>query len=527
MKIFYRRYIAVICLLGATLSALFYLRLDGLQRAAVNNQFRQEIDRKVDLLEREIQSHLATVRFTKNLFETFRIISADEFERVNRSTLDDNPELVAIEWIPLVTAADRLPLERQRQQQIAGFHFKEFSEHGGLILAQQRSEYFPVYYSQRDGQGEVMLGLDLAAEEGQRRMLMNSRLTGQLAVVLGSANNKREKTGVELRVFEPVYRGEPNSDTERFRSLKGFVLVRFMLADIVMQVFKETDLRQIRVQLINSNSVGTEVLFDASPQKEQVLFAKFRYQKPLRDIGGQRWLIDATPTNAYLTAHKSAMAEMVFGFGMILTLVVTFFLLIISKREEKIQEIVSQRTKELSAANQKLELMTLTDALTGVVNRRGFDQVLEIEWNRSIREDIPITLLLIDVDCFKYYNDNYGHIAGDDCLKRVAEAIAGVPQRLGDLVARYGGEEFAVMLPNTDDKDSVVAHKCRLGVEALAIEHGYSPVARVVTVSIGTATVRPQRGTSFVSLIQAADEAMYLAKTEGRNRVVKAPVEGV
>ena len=116
MKIFYRRYIAVICLLGATLSALFYLRLDGLLRAAVNNQFRQEIDRKVDLLEREIQSHLAIVRFTKNLFETFRIISADEFERVNRSTLDDNPELVAIEWIPLVTAADRLSLGRRRRQ---------------------------------------------------------------------------------------------------------------------------------------------------------------------------------------------------------------------------------------------------------------------------------------------------------------------------------------------------------------------------------------------------------------------------
>jgi len=527
MKIFYRRYIAIICLLGATLSVLFYLRLDGLQRVAVNNQFRQEIDRKVDLLEREIQSHLAIVRFTKNLFEASRIISADEFKRVNRSTLNDNPELVAIEWIPLVVAADRLPLEQQRQQQIAGFHFKEYSEHGDLILAQQRSEYFPVYYSQHDGQSETMLGLDLAAEENQRRTLMNSRLTGQMAVVLGSANSEREKAGVELRVFEPVYRGEPNSDVERFHSLKGFVLVRFMLADIVMQVFKETDLRQISVQLIDRNRVGSGVLFATSPQKEPMLFANFHYQKSLRDIGGQRWLIEATPTNAYLATHKTAMAEMVLVFGMILTLVVTIYLLIISKREEKIQEIVSQRTRELSAANQKLELMTLTDALTGVVNRRGFDQVLEIEWNRSIREEIPITLLLIDVDCFKYYNDNYGHIAGDNCLKRVAEAIAGVPQRLGDLVARYGGEEFAVMLPNTDDKDSIVAHKCRLGVEALAIEHGFSLVARVVTVSIGAATVKPQRGTSFVSLIQAADKAMYLAKAEGRNRVVKAPVEGV
>jgi diguanylate cyclase (GGDEF)-like protein len=178
------------------------------------------------------------------------------------------------------------------------------------------------------------------------------------------------------------------------------------------------------------------------------------------------------------------------------------------------------REQELAAANAKLEQIALTDALTGVANRRHFDQRLRAEWLRAMRDETPLALLLADVDHFKRYNDTYGHQLGDRCLALVAGALREHTARSGDLVARYGGEEFAVLLPNTNVEGAVaVGERLRAAVAALAIPHSASSVGPIVSLSLGAATVKPMPQSAETTLIAAADSALYRAKEAGRDRV--------
>ncbi len=162
------------------------------------------------------------------------------------------------------------------------------------------------------------------------------------------------------------------------------------------------------------------------------------------------------------------------------------------------------------------------DGLTGISNRRHFDRALEMEWQRALRASEYLALIMIDIDFFKSYNDNYGHAAGDDCLRRVARALNKFPKRSSDHVARYGGEEFAIILPDTDAHGAAItARRLKDSVESLDIEHAHSPVAPHVTISLGAAAMVPPRNDDAPDtiLIEAADEALYEAKAAGRNKV--------
>jgi diguanylate cyclase (GGDEF)-like protein len=161
------------------------------------------------------------------------------------------------------------------------------------------------------------------------------------------------------------------------------------------------------------------------------------------------------------------------------------------------------------------------DGLTRVANRRRFDEAFEEEKGRSIRSGNPLSILMIDIDLFKAYNDAYGHLQGDDVLRLVAKTLEKSLRRPGDLLARWGGEEFVALLPDTDmDGAYIVAEQLRKAIQDLGIVHEQSSIKRVITVSIGAATSVPGDQSSYRNLLQWADEAMYRAKDLGRNRVV-------
>jgi diguanylate cyclase (GGDEF)-like protein len=177
---------------------------------------------------------------------------------------------------------------------------------------------------------------------------------------------------------------------------------------------------------------------------------------------------------------------------------------------------------KLKRAWESMEALATRDGLTGVANRRQFDFVLDREWRRAVRGRLPVSLLMIDADRFKAYNDNYGHLAGDACLKAIASAVAGAVRRPGDLLARYGGEEFAVLLPGTEEAGAaMVAERARRAVHDLALAHYFNDEKRV-TVSIGLSSLVPQEGMDQRTLIDRSDRALYEAKHNGRNRVYRA-----
>ncbi len=184
--------------------------------------------------------------------------------------------------------------------------------------------------------------------------------------------------------------------------------------------------------------------------------------------------------------------------------------------------VTHQNITERKLAELRVEELAILDGLTGIANRRRFDDFLDRELRRAWRNEHPVSLALIDIDFFKPFNDHYGHMAGDECLRRVGDALKTFSRRPGDLVARYGGEEFAVIFGDTHNAAAVdLAEKIRKCIQELAIPHGFATEAGCVTISAGVATVAPtnEREANPGLIIEAADKALYQAKENGRNRV--------
>ena len=190
--------------------------------------------------------------------------------------------------------------------------------------------------------------------------------------------------------------------------------------------------------------------------------------------------------------------------------------------KSRLYDSLLETTRQLEFANEQLELAASTDGLTEVANRRVFDERLDTEWRRCRRSGLPLSILMIDIDHFKRFNDLHGHVAGDECLRAVAFALSNTLSRAADLVARYGGEEFVAILPETDeDRAALLAEELRRQVEELRFED-LSPSA-IITISIGVATEIPSKGRSADKLLRGADSSLYTAKNTGRNLVHSNP----
>jgi len=192
------------------------------------------------------------------------------------------------------------------------------------------------------------------------------------------------------------------------------------------------------------------------------------------------------------------------------------------KYSHQLEDMVAERTEELQAVNAELGRLANLDGLTRISNRRLFDEYLPKEWSKSRKTKTPLSLIMADVDCFKSYNDTYGHQIGDECLKAIADTLMGVFIGSSDLVARYGGEEFVVVLPNTPPEEAFkLAEDVRDKVESLRFEHLNSTAGNYVTISSGVSCIRPEEKGKPEMLIEQADKALYIAKKEkGRNSCV-------
>ncbi|MEQ1440008.1 diguanylate cyclase [Fontimonas sp. SYSU GA230001] len=245
-------------------------------------------------------------------------------------------------------------------------------------------------------------------------------------------------------------------------------------------------------------------------------------------IPGGSWELAARPSAGWdrRPIHSLLLPYVAYGGAFVLA---ALLWLALNERNKVLaaRAEMQQLVEQLSAANHELEHLSETDPLTGVPNRRGLEEVLTLEWRRCKRQHEPLTLLMIDIDQFKAYNDARGHLQGDQCLRQVAATLKATASRAGEFVARIGGEEFMMVLPGTAAGQGILqAERVRAAVEHARLEHGSSPVSPFVTVSIGVATRAPHSSVTLEALREAADSALYEAKHQGRNRVCVAPDHG-
>jgi diguanylate cyclase (GGDEF)-like protein len=194
-------------------------------------------------------------------------------------------------------------------------------------------------------------------------------------------------------------------------------------------------------------------------------------------------------------------------------------------RERRLEKLVNEKTEELKIANQELQHLANSDGLTKIGNRRCFEDFLAAEWKRARRSNTEISLILIDIDHFKLFNDTYGHLEGDECLKKVAKALEKTVNRPTDLVARFGGEEFAIVLGGTDAEGArIIAGEAFENVNELQIPHNKSDTSGYLTISIGIATTFATDELTEAELVKAADKALYQAKENGRNQIVSRDI---
>jgi diguanylate cyclase (GGDEF)-like protein len=279
-----------------------------------------------------------------------------------------------------------------------------------------------------------------------------------------------------------------------------------------------------------ANRIDSDILLTPHLLLPAVLFVAVRYDT--------RWTAATVAIVSLATAWAQTTGHKPFGNAsphmmvlqtqeFILTLCVIgmgFAILLEEQRSlaRGLEGMVHQRTQELEDSNRRLALLSNTDGLTGIANRRHFDEALASEWAHAARSGQTLALAMLDVDLFKSYNDHYGHQAGDDCLRAVAKIMHEAVRRNVDLVARYGGEEFVYLGPGATKESAIeFAESIRRALREAALPHALSPHG-VVTVSIGVALLSPARGGSAEMLLKDADVALYEAKAQGRDRVLAA-----
>jgi len=301
--------------------------------------------------------------------------------------------------------------------------------------------------------------------------------------------------------------------------LRGFVLGVFRIGDIFASAIKRTTAKGINLVLVDNTTTSIDILINTYASKQPPsATSRFEYNKQLTPVVGRQWAVIATPTAGYVAERRTILPYAISLFGMLLVAIGAAYSLVVLRRTTLIEQTVLDRTKDLNEAKKELEVLTKTDSLTGIANRRHFTEYLDAEWKRAIRDKSSLSLIMIDIDHFKCFNDKYGHLSGDECLKKVARCLQSSFHRSTDLIARFGGEEFVAILPNT--KNPIIpAEQCRLSIENLKIPNEDASTSSFVTISAGVITITPDETANRAEFERNADRALYKAKESGRNRV--------
>lgn len=501
--------VIILALIGlgfcAALSRGLYLE----ENEAITSEFHSDVTRLAAAFEREVLLNLEILFALKTAVGIIPEMNAELFDRLTSRVLERSPAIGAFAWAPLVEHENRREFEQQQQAWYPGFVLTGMSDGTTTTPVEEYPWLVPVQFIQPIAANRSAIGFDLSSEEKRRAALMTARGTGRMVATAAIKLVQGPEDQKGLLVFLPLYRGDSDTTPEdRASRHYGFLNGVFRVGELVNQSIRVAIDGNILIQIVDRTEGDHHVIYSAGRSSDPHWLRDLAYEVPLASVAGRQWVVQAMPAEAFVSARRGYLPALVIGFGFSFIALLVFF---------AVRSL--RQTAELNAAKRELETISLTDALTGLANRRHFDLYLEQEWARALRQNQTIAMVMLDIDNFKTFNDEYGHPAGDQCLRKVARAFEQVVRRPTDLVARYGGEEFALVLPNTQDA-LAVAEACRAAIQELGIVNECSEVAPVITISAGVCSMVPTSEKSPELLVQQADEALYKAKETGRNRVV-------
>lgn len=505
---------------GVTLSVIASREVSKFETRQALSDLQLEVASRAQRLKREVDRHLEVVLSLRGFFEASKTISREQFKAFVDSALQRHPDIQALEWIPRVPDEERLALEAAaRKEGLTGYAISERGSRGELVPAAFRAEYFPVYYVEPLRGNEPAVGFDLASDPIRRQALEAARRTGEPYATAAVTLVQEQEQQKGFLVFAPVLESAAAPAAGADDLLQGFALGVFRIGTIVDREMLDSGRSApgYDIALFDDSAIPSDQLVHRTALAQPGSgYADFVVSEPLGTVAGLSWRVEATPTMAYLASRRSGHGSMVLAVGLLLTLMMVSYLVVWARRAVEVNRLAVA----LRDANDELQRLVAQDPLTALPNRRRFSEALSQEWLRARRERSPLSLLMIDVDRFKNFNDRYGHPAGDECLQQLAEILRETVERSIDLVCRYGGEEFAVLLANTEASGArIVAERCRAAVEGLRIPHEDSDAGAFVTISVGLCSLVPARDATPEDLLSAADAALYAAKSAGRNRV--------
>lgn len=514
--------IVLISFVGIFVSGYTALNFYQIESKNIKALFEEDINREIYLLDKEIRVNMEVLYTLKSLYEGSREVTLEEFRSVSRSILARHKDIQALQWVPKVKRSERKSYEERMREIYPDFEVTERDEQGNMVSAKEKDIYYFVYYTEPYAGNELALGFDNASNEKRLKTLEHARDTGEFVATGKVSLVQSQDTESAYIIFVPVYHGNPTTITARRDKLHGFVVAVFRVGYIFEKSISQSVFKNIGIRLIDiTNADQIQEFYNRPLAEDEPASKSYTVRKAVPPLAGRKWLVEATPSVRYVASHRSWIPFIIFVAGSFFTLLGAGYAFMILRRGALIEETVLKRTEELQKAKTELEALARVDGLTGLANKRFFNEYYEREWLRAIREKSPISLIMVDIDFFKQYNDHYGHVAGDRCLKKIAETLRICIHRPADIIARFGGEEFVLLLPNTEDA-TPVARNCLMAVENMQIAHEFSSAAKVVTISIGVSTMVPDRDNDMKQLVQRADNALYEAKKNGRNRIEMA-----